>query len=68
MEIPRLTPQQVVERLDQGDRIAFVDARSGAAFEHATHQIPGSIRIAPDQVDGHTDDLPRGATVVAYCT
>jgi rhodanese-related sulfurtransferase len=68
MDLPRITPRQVAERLDHGERIAFVDSRSAHAYEQATHQIPGSIRIAPDQVDGHTDDLPRGATVVAYCT
>ena len=69
MEIPRITPRQIVERLDQGERIAFIDARSERAYQDAVQQIPGSIRIPPDQTDARADELPRGgATLVAYCT
>jgi rhodanese-related sulfurtransferase len=68
MEIPRITPREVMERLDRGEAIAFVDARSAQAMEHASQQIPGSTRVPPDDIDGHTGNLPRGFTVVAYCT
>ncbi len=68
MEIPRLTPRQVVERLDQGEPLAFVDARSETAYQQATEQLPGSFRIAPGTSQPRVDDLPRGATVITYCT
>lgn len=68
MDIPRITPRKVIERLDDGERIAFIDARSAQAYQDAVQQIPGSIRIPPDQTDAHVDDLPRGVTLVAYCT
>jgi rhodanese-related sulfurtransferase len=69
MEIPRITTRQVAERLDRGERVVFVDARSGHALEQATQQIPGSIRIPPDgDVQRHAADLSRTAVVVAYCT
>ena len=69
MEIPRITPRQVVERLDLGERVAFIDARSAHAYQDAVQQIPGSIRIPPDQTDAHVDELPRsGVALIAYCT
>ncbi len=68
MEIPRITPSQVAEILSRGEPVAFADARSPAAYGSATHQIPGSARVPPDDVDAHAADLPRSATVVAYCT
>jgi len=69
MEIPRITPQKVIERLDRGERVVFVDARSARAYEQATHQIPASMRIPPDaDVRLYTADLPRDAVIVAYCT
>ena len=68
MEIPRITPRQVTEAVRRGDRIAFVDARSPSASAEATEQIPGSLRVPPDEVDAHVPSLPRDALVVAYCT
>lgn len=68
MEIPRITPQEVADRVRRGEAIAFVDARSVKAHESATQQIPGSVRVPPGEVDARVASVPRGATVVAYCT
>jgi rhodanese-related sulfurtransferase len=68
MEIPRITPQQIAERLDRGERVVFLDARSAQAMGEATERIPGSIRVPPDDVQRHARDLPRATTLVAYCT
>ena len=69
MEIPRISVADVGARLARGERVAFVDARSAHAYETATEQLPGSVRIQPDadvaQLSGR---LPREGLVVAYCT
>ncbi|HTP26115.1 MAG TPA: rhodanese-like domain-containing protein [Anaeromyxobacteraceae bacterium] len=66
MEIPRLTPRQVMERLDRGASIVFVDVR-GRFGPQCARQIPGSVRIDPDQLDDRAQDLHPAAIVVAYC-
>jgi hypothetical protein len=68
MEIPRITPQRVAERLDRGERMTFLDARSTKAMQEATEQLPQSIRVPPDDIDRRVSDLPRAAILVAYCT
>jgi rhodanese-related sulfurtransferase len=68
MDIPRITPDQVAERLHRGEHITFLDARSAKAMERATEQLPKSVRVPPDDIDRHVSGLPRSATFVAYCT
>ncbi|HZZ83392.1 MAG TPA: hypothetical protein VFE30_02555 [Anaeromyxobacteraceae bacterium] len=68
MEIPRITPQQVRTRQDRGEEVVFLDARSAAAWSHATDRAPGAIRVPPDQTDAHVPVIPKGKTLVAYCT
>ncbi len=68
MDIPRISPEEVAERQRRGDRVTFVDARSAGATARATEQIPGSVRVPPDDIDRHLPGVPRTGTVVAYCT
>lgn len=68
MEIPRISPRQVTQRVERGERVVFVDARSQKAYVEATEQIPGSLRVAPDDAQPALGDLARDATVVTYCT
>lgn len=67
-EVPRASVSQVRQWMEQGDRIAFLDARSEASWLEATTQIPGSIRVPPGDVASHLDEIPRMQTIVAYCT
>ena len=45
-----------------------LDVRSRAHFESSDGQIPGSIRVLPDQVTEWAADQARDRMVVAYCT
>ena len=68
MEITRITVDEVRERLARGEPLAIVDARSAEAWAKAETQIPGFIRVPPDDVAGPADDVPRDRAVVTYCT
>jgi rhodanese-related sulfurtransferase len=68
MEVTRITVDEVRERLARGEPLAIVDARSAKSWDEAETQIPGSIRVPPDDVAGHAGDVPRDRSVVAYCT
>jgi hypothetical protein len=54
--------------MDGRERIAVLDSRSADAWNKADGQIPGSIRVPPDEVARHVSAIPRDAIVVAYCT
>jgi rhodanese-related sulfurtransferase len=68
MDIPRISPEDVLDAMRRGERIVFVDARSENSWSTAMEQVPGSIRISPDDIDRSAGQVPGGATVVAYCT
>ena len=68
MEVTRITVDEVRERLARGEQLTIVDARSAESWGKATEQIPGSVRVPPDDVAGHAGGVPRGRAVVTYCT
>jgi rhodanese-related sulfurtransferase len=68
MEVTRVTVDEVRTRLDRGEPLVFVDARSAESWGKAETQIPGSVRVPPDDVAGHADDVPRGRGIITYCT
>jgi hypothetical protein len=68
MDMTRISAEAVLDTLRGGERVTFVDARSEQAWNAAHEQIPGSIRVSPDDVDRGAGAVPGGAMVVAYCT
>jgi len=68
MEVTRITVEEVRTRLDRGEPLGFVDARSAESWSKAKSQIPGSVRVPPDDVANHVDGVPRGRAIVTYCT
>ena len=67
MPIPRITKEELKQRLDAGDAAApvLVDARLKYPYEHSTVRLPGAIRMSPDAVDAAT--LPRDRDIVVHC-
>ena len=68
MEPERIAPDEVKRRLDSGETVAFLDSRSAEAWRQAEAQIPNSIRVPPDGVEAHLDEIPRRGLIVPYCT
>ncbi len=68
MEPTRLTVAEIAERLARGDKAVFLDSRSAHAWESSDVQIPGSIRVSPDEVYRRLDTIPREGLIVPYCT
>ena len=68
MQPRRITVEEVKSAMDQEHAPVFVDARSADAFAKATLQIPGSVRVPPDEAKARLDAIPRGRPVVASCT
>jgi rhodanese-related sulfurtransferase len=68
MEVTRVTVDEVRARLDRGEPLVMVDARNAEAWGKAETQIPGSVRVPPEDVTRHLADLPQGRAVITYCT
>jgi rhodanese-related sulfurtransferase len=67
MDDVKITAQKAKALLDQGHAV-FLDARSPQDWARSDVQLPGSLRVSPEQVVPRAGQWPRGASVIAYCT
>jgi S1-C subfamily serine protease len=66
----RVQPFEVVRMMESGKAPTILDARSADAYEKLPLKIPGSLRVAPEDLAGSLAgvDLDTTRPVVAYCT
>jgi rhodanese-related sulfurtransferase len=64
----RVTVDEVKERMDRGEQFVFIDTRNPKAWSEAETKLPEAIRIPADEVSAHLDEIPRGRTIITYCT
>lgn len=64
----KITIKEVKDRLNRGDEITLVDARSADAWSGSDVKAGGAIRIPPDAAEEHLTDVPRDDYIVTYCT
>ena len=63
MGVPRITKEDLKQRLDGSTPPVLVDARLKYPYEHSTVRLPGAIRFTGD---GPAPSLPRDRDVVVY--
>ena len=68
MEVTRVTVDEVKQRMDRGEQFTFLDTRNPQAWAEADTKLPGAIRIPANEVEQHLDQIPKGRTVITYCT
>ena len=66
---PRIMVDEVKAKLDSGQKIIFIDTRTGSEWKNSNQMIPGAIRLRGRQdfttilATLHKDDF-----IVTYCT
>ena len=68
MEVTRVTVDEIGERMNRGERFAFVDTRNPQAWGQADQKLPAAIRVPADELAQHLDEIPHDRTVITYCT
>lgn len=63
MPVPRISKEDLKQRLENGQRPVVVDARLKYPYEHSTVRLPGALRYTGD---GPIPDLPRDRDVIVY--
>ena len=53
MNVPRIAIEELKRRMDAHEPLTVLDSRAPDAWKGADSQIPGSIRVPPDEVDKH---------------
>ena len=65
-EVPRISVEELKERLDNGEEIVVVDTRS--TTEYDIKHIPGAISMPSINIESPLDELPLDQEIVLYCT
>ena len=60
-----ISAEDVKRRIDSGERIVLMDARSPDEWDSAGTQLKGSLRLVPSEVENHLRFIPR-CPVVKY--
>ena len=63
MPVPRISKEDLKQRLDGEASPVLVDARLKYPYEHSTVRLPGAIRFSGD---GPLPSLPRDREIVVY--
>ena len=61
MPVPRITKEELKQRLDAGTPVVVVDARLKYPYEHSTVKLPGAVRVV---TGGPVPALPRDREIV----
>ena len=67
-EVSRITADDAYGRYERGEPIIFVDSRNPQAWAKSDKKLPGAVRIPAEDVRTHVGGIPRGHTIVTYCT
>jgi rhodanese-related sulfurtransferase len=61
--VPRITKEDLKQRLDSGSAPVLIDARLKYPYEHSMVRLPGAIRFTGD---GPAPSIPHDRDVVVY--
>ncbi len=65
-EVPRITAEELKDKLDRKADVIVVDARSKDSFERG--HIKGAISMPLEDVEERHKELPRDKEIIFYCT
>ena len=66
-DVPRISIDELAELMASPAPPMIIDVRARASYEPDKAEIPGSIRVLPDEVPEWAADCPDDKFVVSYC-
>lgn len=67
MEPLRITVQEVIQRVQSGEPLLFVDARPQKEWDESDVCVPGALHVPPDKVEANLERIARWHPIVTYC-
>ena len=54
--------------VEQGADPVFIDTRNAKHWGQSDVMIPGALRIWREELEARIGEVPRGRTIITYCT
>lgn len=68
LRIARITPAELKRKIDAGQAPMIVDLRHALDFGADPVVIPGAVHMRPEELERHSQKIPRDRDVILYCT
>lgn len=68
MNTPRITKEELKEKLDRGERLVILDIRNSIDYGLSDKKLPGAQRVPLGDIEKAAGKLDRAVEVVTYCT
>lgn len=68
LRIARITPEELMKKLEAGEDLLVVDLRHSVEFEAEAVKVRGALHLLPQELDQRHQEIPRDREVVLYCT
>jgi membrane protein DedA with SNARE-associated domain len=66
LDIARISPEELRDRLDAGEDLFIVDLRSQVPEDVSL--IPGATRISPEELNARSHEIPRDREIILFCS
>jgi membrane protein DedA with SNARE-associated domain len=67
LSVLRITPEEVKQRLDAGDRLMILDVRNRDEIREESFTLPGAFSLPLAELENHHQRIPRDHDVILYC-
>jgi membrane protein DedA with SNARE-associated domain len=68
LRVSRISPEELLEKIEGGEKLVIVDLRGAADFDTDASVIPGAVRLPPSELDARHEEIPRDRDIILYCT
>jgi membrane protein DedA with SNARE-associated domain len=66
LEVARITPEELLGRMDAGEDLYIVDLRS--RIEQDASSVPGAVRLSTEELTGSVQQIPRDREIILFCS
>jgi len=67
-EVELISAEDAWKLVEQGMNPVFIDTRNARHWGQSDVKIPGALRIWREELEARIDEVPRGRTIITYCT
>jgi hypothetical protein len=68
LRVARITPEELMKMITEGDAIAVVDLRHELEVEADKVKLPGAIWMTFEEIETRHEEIPRDRDVILYCS
>jgi rhodanese-related sulfurtransferase len=67
-QVELISAEEAWRLVEEGADPVFIDTRNARHWARSEVKIPGALRIWREELEARIEEVPRGRTIITYCT